>query len=105
MSTTLIVVASVAGMSGILYFVRLRILRQKQFHFCRCPECGQKLRYPASRAGRESMCPRCRQRFILPRDAEPLSSATTADGYEVRAGQRRLASFTARRPDRFAGSL
>jgi DNA-directed RNA polymerase subunit RPC12/RpoP len=32
----------------------------------RCPNCEQKLRYTASKAGSEVKCPRCAHRFPLP---------------------------------------
>ena len=33
----------------------------------RCPHCDQKLRYAQKRSGKEAQCPRCKQRFDLPR--------------------------------------
>ena len=44
----------------------------------RCTDCGQKIRYAASRAGREALCPRCRSRCTLPTTPQPLSPLPTA---------------------------
>ena len=38
----------------------------------RCPNCEQKLRYSAHRAGKEAQCPRCATRFSLPTVARPV---------------------------------
>jgi hypothetical protein len=36
------------------------------YHCFRCPGCGQKVRYLASRAGKSALCPRCRRCCVLP---------------------------------------
>ncbi|HMP15709.1 MAG TPA: hypothetical protein PKD72_01690 [Gemmatales bacterium] len=38
----------------------------------RCPNCEQKLRYAASKAGAKVKCPRCAHRFPLPLKPRPV---------------------------------
>jgi len=69
MSLTMILVACLAtGLSVAIYYVlqtRGQPVPEPVVHF-RCNGCGQKLRIRSSKAGRPGMCPRCRQRWILP---------------------------------------
>jgi DNA-directed RNA polymerase subunit RPC12/RpoP len=60
-------------------------------HLYRCPECGQKVRYSAKRAGRDALCPRCRSHWALPTTPQPLKLHRAA-----RAGVR-LQSLAPRR--------
>ena len=52
----------------------MRRPRAATFYHCRCPRCGQKVRYRANRAGRPGICPRCRQGLPLP--ATPLENGS-----------------------------
>jgi hypothetical protein len=52
----------------------------------RCPGCEQKLRYAPKRAGREAQCPRCNNRFPLPRrprSVVPPAAPRTKVGYSA----------------------
>src|SRR5260370_20057159 len=60
-------------------------------HYFRCPDCGQKMRYAASRAGRDAICPRCRRRWTLPATPQPLAKQ------EAGAGQGRGRGLVLRR--------
>jgi len=53
-----------------------------EFMHCWCEECGQKVRYSAEKAGRPGGCPRCKHRWILPLEPQPL----TTDTPRVRVG-------------------
>ena len=54
-------------------------------HSCRCPRCGQKLRYAPGRAGRAAACPACRHPLTLPSVAHVLPRADDpAGGYRLR---------------------
>jgi hypothetical protein len=56
------------------YFLRgARRAEAPVVHRCRCPRCGQKVRYAACRASRDAMCPRCLRRFSLPSTPQPLA--------------------------------
>jgi hypothetical protein len=50
----------------------------------RCPRCSQKVRYPASRAGRASVCPQCRRNWTLPAAAEAPPPSGGTEVYRVR---------------------
>ncbi len=56
--------------------------------YCRCEECGQKIRYLATRAGRPAGCPRCKRRWILPETPETVALSTM----RVRVGELRSRS-------------
>src|SRR5262249_15274854 len=73
-----------------IFYVWRRHHQEETFHYFRCPECGQKVRYLASRAGREAMCPRCAKKWTLPREPRIFDPAAySIEGYELRVGQRR----------------
>jgi hypothetical protein len=75
----LILTASVAIVGMVAYVVRAsRRVEEPSFHYCRCPGCGQKVRYAASRAGRQAGCPRCPRQWALPATSEPLAKAELA---------------------------
>jgi hypothetical protein len=76
MSVTILVgVATVAILAAVCCLLRAsRRPREAAFHYFRCPDCGQKMRYAASRAGRDAICPRCRRRWTLPATPQPLAS-------------------------------
>ncbi len=60
-----IVLAAALAAGGYL-LVRFRSTAEPVIYHFRCPNCGQKLRYTADRAGREAMCSRCRSAGPLP---------------------------------------
>jgi len=73
--TTAIIIA--AGTTAILAAIgwMMRTTRKTDepgMYLYRCPECGQKVRYSARRAGRDALCPRCRGRWVLPVTQQPL---------------------------------
>lgn len=53
----------------LLVVVGFRIFRRtsggESLRHCRCTSCGQKLRFQASRAGRQGRCPRCGSMELL----------------------------------------
>lgn len=61
----------------------------------RCPACGQKVRYNADRAGREAMCPRCRERLTLPIDSEVTGTPEERIGRRQLVGKRCIERKTA----------
>jgi hypothetical protein len=80
--------------AGVILSARSRAA-QDEFQYTRCGECGQKVRYLASKAGRPGMCPRCKQQWILPATPQVLPVALqAADGYLVKLGQRRGAAWS-----------
>jgi hypothetical protein len=72
MIAILILLAAVAmlGVGGFYAWKRARTPQQEPYYFCRCSHCAQKIRYLASRAGREASCPRCQKRCTLPFEAQ-----------------------------------
>ena len=95
----------VLATAGAILYVRRRQPQEEPYYYFRCPECGQKVRYLASKAGRECMCPRCGKKWTLPRQPQPFDPAAySADGYQLRVGQRRTPpGDQALRPVRRAG--
>jgi DNA-directed RNA polymerase subunit RPC12/RpoP len=74
MSTAIIVAAGAAAILAALGTL-MRTARKSEepgMYLYRCPECGQKVRYSARRAGRDALCPRCRHRCTLPATQQPL---------------------------------
>jgi DNA-directed RNA polymerase subunit RPC12/RpoP len=81
MSVTILffVIAAVAMLAMIYRMVQSTKREQAPaHHYFRCLECGQKMRYSASRAGREASCPRCRHRWTLPATPQPLAKQDVA---------------------------
>jgi hypothetical protein len=68
---------------GVTRYRRWRDSQEEVMH-CRCSRCEQKLRYKASRAGQNILCPCCHSRITLPTQPAPLSSS------QRRVGQRLL---------------
>jgi DNA-directed RNA polymerase subunit RPC12/RpoP len=80
MTVIIIVVAvAVALLASIAWRMRrARPSDEPTMYLYRCTDCGQKIRYAASRAGREALCPRCRSRCTLPTTPQPLPPLPTA---------------------------
>jgi hypothetical protein len=72
MSLTLILLAGTIGGAAVLIWAR-RPAAEETYHIFRCPSCGQKVRYLASKSGRASGCPRCLQRWHLPTTPQAAS--------------------------------
>src|SRR5438067_1956773 len=70
---TMLALLTVAG----VVWVRTRLPREEVYHYVRCSGCGQKVRYPASKAGRLAICPRCKQPWSLPTTPPVLATDTT----------------------------
>jgi len=66
MFTAIIVGAVVAVLIAAVWFISQRKSAQTAFVHFRCPECKQRLRFQAGKAGRGSICPRCLHRATLP---------------------------------------
>jgi DNA-directed RNA polymerase subunit RPC12/RpoP len=89
--TTLLFGLVVLVAAGLFGWVRLRSAQAELFLLFRCANCGQKVRYLSSKAGREALCPRCRQRWTLPKAPPRLAaSSRSGDGYPVKVGQRQV---------------
>src|SRR5262245_20471060 len=81
MNVTLIVFAvAILGMGTLFYLVRRRPSDSAAYHAFRCPGCGQKVRYLATKAGRPAKCPRCRGLWTLPTNPQLV----TTGGYSLR---------------------
>jgi DNA-directed RNA polymerase subunit RPC12/RpoP len=79
--TVTIILAVVAAALLVTIAWRMRSARpsdEPTMYLYRCTDCGQKIRYAASRAGREALCPRCRSRCTLPTTPPPLPPVPTA---------------------------
>ena len=73
-----------AATAGVYVVLRAQRPRAEPIYHFRCPACGQKLRYSASRAGRAAICTRCSQRLTLPlksssNDSRPHTPAQEAE--------------------------
>jgi DNA-directed RNA polymerase subunit RPC12/RpoP len=77
-------VIAIVGLVGVgaasYWFASRRQPAQEPVNLYRCSDCGQKLRYLASKAGNAGMCPRCRNRFIFPETSQVITEeAVPAD--------------------------
>jgi DNA-directed RNA polymerase subunit RPC12/RpoP len=71
---TLAIIGTMGVALGLLWwFAASRAENAAEFLVCRCDECGQKVRYASTKAGRPGGCPRCKNRLILPDVSQPLS--------------------------------
>jgi hypothetical protein len=86
----LLVAAAVTAVVGWLWARSRQAPVSDVFYTFRCPECGQKIRYQAARAGRAALCPRCKRPAALPL-IPPLLGAYpgAAPRGPVKVGQRR----------------
>lgn len=50
--------------SGWLSTRQMRFKQRKQYHYYRCPHCGQQLRVPRGRGKISITCPKCSTQFI-----------------------------------------
>jgi hypothetical protein len=78
MTLIAILLAVTVLISGGLLWVLRGHSAEEPYHTCRCPGCGQKVRYRASRAGRAAACPRCRQGLPLPASPREAGASATA---------------------------
>jgi hypothetical protein len=83
--TILLIWTGAIGVTAAYLWFPRRRFRHDPFRRFRCPGCGQKVRYVASKAGRAALCPRCKQACTLPADP-PTQPAN--DGYRIKIGQR-----------------
>src|SRR6266404_5441565 len=98
LATTLVVGTITALATGTYFYIRPRAASNRAFQTFRCAQCGQKLRFLASKAGRAGMCPRCRKQWTLPAHAQMAAAGA------VKVGQR-LMTHSARQIRAAAGSL
>ena len=84
--TILLVLGTVAILAAAGYFLLWsdRHPEEVELHYFRCPECGQKMRYAAARAGRNAICPRCKRHSTLPATPQPLAKADAVAAGSVR---------------------
>jgi DNA-directed RNA polymerase subunit RPC12/RpoP len=75
MIAALIVVGTVAVLATAGYFLLWRTGTRDAtvYHYVRCPDCSQKVRYAAGRGGHQAICPRCKKKFDLPTTPQPLA--------------------------------
>lgn len=45
----------------------------------KCPRCQMLMKWPDERAGSEGVCPRCSERFEVPRSEDPFASTSFAE--------------------------
>ncbi len=82
LAVSMISLAVLVGVAG--YFWNVRRSTGSRTYTCRCAGCGQKVRYPAHRAGRPGACPCCKQTWVLPdRPTEVLGEVSYGHGYRV----------------------
>jgi len=87
-----LVILSLVSAIGIVAFALrwafARSFASEQFEFFRCRACGQKIRFLSSKAGQMGMCPRCKERWTLPKAPTLPSLAHVANSrYPARVGQ------------------
>ena len=70
-------VAIAALVAGVFFVLRARKPKAEVMYHFRCPQCEQKLRYAASRAGRPAMCTRCTWRGLLPLKPQSVDNPRT----------------------------
>ena len=70
-------VALAAVAAGVFFVLRTRQPKAEEMYHFRCPQCEQKLRYAASRAGRPAMCTRCTWRGLLPLKPQSVDDPRT----------------------------
>jgi hypothetical protein len=76
--------ALVALAVGAWAWFNLRPVAGAACHSSRCPQCGRKVRYSPSCAGRAARCLGCRRRWILPGSSPAaLSARGGQEGYHV----------------------
>jgi hypothetical protein len=68
------VIFTVLGEAALYFFlVRLKAMQEKTPKIirlkCRCGKCKRKIAYPSTKVGHESLCPACKNVFILPEAA------------------------------------
>jgi hypothetical protein len=81
----ILLIAATILVAGGYAWLSVRHSRGAQSYLFRCPNCGQKLRYAARRAGQAGACPRCRERVTfpaIPRTAT-LDSQSEAAAYRL----------------------
>jgi hypothetical protein len=85
-----LIISFVCGLlctSLVVAWMRRRSATEVESHTCRCPGCGQKLRYSSAKAGGTSGCPNCRRSLTLPSTTQPgKSHASTDRSYSSRGG-------------------
>ena len=59
---------------------------------CPCPHCHAGLKVPVEKAGTTVLCPRCKQRFMVPTAAELEADAQSARNLSVTANLREKGS-------------
>jgi len=98
LSLVLFLALLITAAAGAFLYLRPRIHRTDRYLSFYCAQCGQKVRYLTSKAGRGGMCPRCGLRCTLPKELEASPYALRSDGYELKAGKRGIrTSSTGRR--------
>src|SRR5260370_24669514 len=80
-------VLGAAGAGTFLYFRRRTRGTDRYLSFY-CTQCGQKVRYLSSKAGRGGMCPRCGLRCTLPTEVQAAPYSVRSDGYELTVGKK-----------------
>jgi hypothetical protein len=86
----LVMAIIVAAGLGWLWAKSRQAETSEPFFTLRCPDCGQKVRYRASRAGRTALCPRCKRPARLPFSPPVVGAQPAGPGRgPLKVGQRR----------------
>jgi phage FluMu protein Com len=85
MLITFLVFSCLVVLAAVAYWLLLPNPKEEAFLTFRCPQCSQKIRYLAHKAGKHALCPRCMNHWTLPMDARTETSASTTDVISVGA--------------------
>jgi len=95
MASVLILIGTGATVATAGWWIhRARQPKEVVVYRVRCNACGQKVRYTATRAGREAMCPRCRAKLTLPETPEIIGVPQQSRQRQL-VGKRRIERKTA----------
>jgi uncharacterized paraquat-inducible protein A len=78
MLTVVLLALLALGGAAVVWVWRQRTQEEEEYHIHSCRKCQQKVRYPASRAGRLELCPRCGLPLALPTQGPKVSAAYSA---------------------------
>jgi hypothetical protein len=85
-TTFVLLVGLALGGAAFWWVRRRRVVEEEVYYLHCCRKCRQKVRYPASHAGRVELCPRCNWPLPLPA-AGPKVTATSAPRRRVRVAR------------------
>jgi hypothetical protein len=62
----LVIVLVALGVGGVQIYLKSRPPKEEPHLTFRCPHCGRKFHYRASRSGHRGVCPICKRTFFFP---------------------------------------